>query len=139
MNHDQFSRLNGSHIDKFSYIYEVYGQISFNSNIKELMTLLDDVRQDGTLNQTISKFLEQGSTCVLPQSRGYEEAEKGDLFWNLKTAEERIVKAYLRYSVILRICMRSLSVLVRMLQVRRIVQSIEVDGSCRSSTRFSMY
>ena len=86
--------------------------------------MLDDVRQDGTLNQTISKFLEQGSTCVLPQSRGYEEAEKGDLFWNLKTAEEKIVKAYLRYSVILRICKNSLSVLVRMLQVRRIVQSI---------------
>ena len=117
MNHDQFLRLNGTRRDAYG-VSEVYGEISFDVNKKELMTLLDDVRQDKTLNQTIRKFLEQGSTCVLPQSRGYGEAEQGDRFWNLKTAEERIVKAYLRYSVILRIYKNSLSVLVRMFQVR---------------------
>lgn len=75
----------------------IYKCTQFMSHIDQCFPTLAEEYRSRSLYQNFMYFLVDGTNCILPQDRGFSTDEQGYLFWNLKTSEEKIAEAYLRY------------------------------------------
>ena len=78
-------------------VSDIYKCTQFMSYIYKCFPTLAEEYRRRSLYQNFMYFLVHSTNCILPQDRGFSTDEQGYLFWNLKTSEEKIMEAYLRY------------------------------------------